>query len=114
MLGASLRYGLARALPTTTDHFPWATFWTNVSGSLVLGYLLAVLAMRPTLDPRVRLFVATGVLGAFTTMSSYAVETAVLAKDGHGTIAAAYAVTSVALGLVLAAVGVRLGRRRPA
>ena len=110
MLGASLRYGLARALPTATDGFPLATFLTNASGSLVLGYVLARLAVRPAVDPRVRLFVASGLLGAFTTMSTYAVEIVLLAKDGRGATGASYAAITIVVGLALAAAGLRLGR----
>src|SRR5581483_852601 len=60
MLGAAARYGLTRAIGT-----PWATFWINVVGSFVLGALVLVVVSRPLLRP----FLATGVIGAFTTFS---------------------------------------------
>src|SRR5438094_6425539 len=82
MLGASARYGIARWLPTAHDRFPWATFWTNMSGSFLLGLLLVLLLERFPPTRLVRPFLATGIIGAFTTMSTYEVETALLLKDG--------------------------------
>src|SRR3954463_10819179 len=80
IVGATARYGVAQALPTRPGQFPWATFWTNLSGSLVLGFLLVVLIERFRPTHYLRPFLATGILGAYTTMSTYAVETAVLIK----------------------------------
>ena len=84
MLGAAARFKLAEALPTEEGHFPWATFWTNLSGSFLLGFLLILLLERFPPTRYVRPFLATGILGAFTTMSTYTVETALLIKDGPG------------------------------
>jgi CrcB protein len=111
MLGASARYAMARWLPPQRGHFPWATFWTNLSGSFVLGALLVVLIERFPPTRYVRPFLTTGVIGAFTTMSTYAVETSLLVKDGHPAIGAVYAIGSLAGGLALAALGVLAGRR---
>jgi CrcB protein len=114
MLGASARYGVARALPVQPGRFPWATFWTNLSGSFALGLLLVVLVERFPATRRVRPFLATGILGAFTTMSTYQVETAVLVKDGHGGTAVVYALGSLLGGLTVAYLGIVLARRVPA
>ena len=89
MLGAAARFKLAEALPTKPGHFPWATFWTNLSGSFLLGFLLIVLLERFPPTRYVRPFLATGILGAFTTMSTYTVETALLMKDDHAATAVA-------------------------
>jgi CrcB protein len=116
IVGATARYGLARALPTSPGRFPWATFWTNMSGSLVLGFLVVVLLDRARSHRLLRPFLATGILGAYTTMSTYLVETAVLIKDGHATVGVAYALASVVVGLLLAfagMVGARQLRQRP-
>src|SRR5690349_2955050 len=94
MLGASARYGLARAMPVEPGRFPWATFVTNVSGSFVLGLLLVLLVEHGIGGRYARPFVATGVLGAYTTMSTFAVETSLLLKDGDVLLGGAYAVTS--------------------
>jgi len=116
IVGATARYGLARALPTSPGRFPWATFWTNMSGSFVLGFLLVVLLDRARSHRLLRPFLATGILGAYTTMSTYLVETAVLIKDGHATVGVAYALASVVVGLLLAfagMVGARQLTQRP-
>jgi fluoride exporter len=112
MVGASGRYGLTRVLTVRPGAFPWATFWTNVAGSLLLGVILAVLLERLRPHPYIRPFVATGVIGAFTTMSTFQVETALLLRDGHTPVGALYAVVSVTAGVVAAFVGITLGRPR--
>ena len=111
MVGAAARFKLAEALPTKLGHFPWATFWTNLSGSFLLGFVLIVLLERFPLARHVRLFVATGILGAYTTMSTYAVETALLIKDDHATTAALYGFGSFAAGVFLAYAGIAIARR---
>lgn len=114
MLGASARYGVARALPTRPGRFPWATFWTNMSGSFLLGLLLVLVLERFPPTRLVRPFLATGVLGAFTTMSTYEVETALLIKDGHMVTGVIYGVGSLVAGLALAYTGMLAGRLAPA
>lgn len=111
MLGASARYEVARLVPTTDGTFPWATFWTNVSGSFVLGVLLVLLVERFRPSRYLRPFLCTGILGAFTTMSTYAVETALLLKDGHALTAVVYGIGSLLAGVALAYVGIIAGRR---
>jgi CrcB protein len=110
MVGASARYGVARWLVVRPGQFPWATFWTNVCGSFLLGVLLAVLLERARPHPYVRPFLATGILGAFTTMSAFQVETALLLRDGHPVAGVVYALTSVIAGVLAAFAGITLGR----
>jgi fluoride exporter len=110
MLGAAARFKVTEALPTKHGHFPWATFWINLSGSFLLGFLLVVLLERFPAARHVRLFMATGILGAFTTMSTFAVETALLVKDDHAVTALLYGGGSLAAGLCLAYVGVNIAR----
>lgn len=110
MAGATMRYALSRAVDPSGP-FPWATFLTNVSGCFVLGIVLAWTHHRPAIDPRVRLFVATGVIGAYTTMSTYAVETCLLVRDSHTPTALLYATASVVVGLLAAWLGTRAAPR---
>ncbi len=110
MAGASLRYALSRVV-TPSGAFPWATFVTNVSGCFVLGVVLAWTHHRPSIDPRVRLFVATGIIGAYTTMSTYAVEACLLVRDRHTPTAVAYATASVVAGVFAAWLGTRVAPR---
>jgi CrcB protein len=113
MLGASARYGLGQWLPTNPGRFPWATFWTNMTGSFLLGLFLVLILERFPPSRYLRPLVATGVLGAFTTMSTYAVETALLAKDGRPLMALLYGGGSLSAGLALAYAGVLAGRLIP-
>jgi len=105
ILGATARFELAQALPASPGRFPWATFWTNMSGSLALGFLLVLLLERGRPHRLLRPFLATGILGAFTTMSTYLVETAVLIKDGHTTVGVTYGLSSLIIGVLLAFTG---------
>lgn len=114
-LGTLARYGVAQLVHVARDTFPWATFWTNVSGSFALGVLLVLLVERFPPSRYVRPFFATGLLGAFTTFSTLAVETDLLVKDGHAPIGVAYGLASLVAGLAAAWAGIVLGRtgRRP-
>jgi CrcB protein len=110
MLGASARYGIARWLPVEPGHFPWATFWTNLSGSFLVGLVLVVALVRLPSSRYLRPFAAAGLLGAYTTMSTYEVETALLLKDGHAVTAMTYLVGSAVAGLGLTYGGMVLAR----
>lgn len=113
MVGAAARFKVADALPVEPGRFPWATFWTNVVGSFALGFVVVLLIERFPPTRYVRPFVASGVLGAFTTMSTLSVETALLGKDGHVVTAATYSVATLAAGLLLASVGMAMARLTP-
>jgi fluoride exporter len=113
MLGATARFKLSEALPTTPGQFPWATFWTNLSGSFLLGFLLVVLLEHFPPTRYIRPFLATGILGAYTTMSTYTVETALLIKDDHAATALLYGIGSIAAGTFLAYAGMVAARVTP-
>lgn len=110
-IGTAARYGLNRPFPVGAGEFPVATLAANVAGAALLGLLLAVLASRRQPSRRLRLLLATGTLGAFTTFSTFATEVALLARDGRGGLALAYAATTLAAGAAAAAAGVQLGSR---
>lgn len=112
-LGAPARYGIAQLIPVTQGSFPWATFWTNISGAFVLGFFLAFVIERFPPTRFVRPFFGIGFLGAYTTFSTFAVETARLVKDGHVALGAGYTIASIATGLLLAYLGVALARALP-
>ena len=107
--GGAARYAIAQAITAPPGHFPWATFWTNVSGSFALGLLLVVLLERYPPSRFARAFAGAGFLGAYTTFSTFAVETDLLVKDGHAAVALAYVVASVAAGLAAAGAGMVAG-----
>jgi len=112
-LGATARHELAVALPTAPGRYPWATFWINVAGSFLLGFLLVLLLERFPPTRYVRPFLGSGLLGALTTMSTFLVEAAVLIKDGHVATALLYVLGSVAAGLAVASAGISAARRIP-
>lgn len=111
MLGAAGRRGMSLWLPTHAGRFPWGTFWTNLAGSFLLGLVLVLILERFPPTRYLRPFVATGVIGAFTTMSTYEVETALLLKDGYLLAGVVYGVGSLFAGLGLAYAGIATGRR---
>ncbi|TYP81310.1 fluoride efflux transporter CrcB [Blastococcus xanthinilyticus] len=111
VLGALARWGLAVALPPSPAGWPWATLLTNLTGCLLIGVLLAVLAGRSPEPPWARPFLGVGVLGGYTTFSAFAVEVVGLVDDGRALLAAAYVAASVVGGVVAVALGAALARR---
>jgi fluoride exporter len=112
--GTAARYGMSRLIHVTPGSFPWATFTINITGSFVLGVLLTLIIERWPPSQYVRPFVTIGFLGAYTTFSTYMVETDVLVKDHHADIAVAYVVASLVVGLIAVYAGIvvaRLGSR---
>ncbi|MEU6591310.1 fluoride efflux transporter CrcB [Streptomyces sp. NPDC046881] len=89
-LGATARYALTLALPTPAGGFPWATFWTNVSGCAAMGVLMVLVTEVWAAHRLLRPFLGTGVLGGFTTFSTYAVDIRGLADAGRPGTALAY------------------------
>ena len=112
-LGAPARYEVAQLVHVATGRFPWATFWTNLSGSFALGFFLILVIDRFPPSRHLRPFFATGFLGAFTTFSTLAVETDLLIKDGHAAIGVAYALGSLVAGFTAVWAGIMLARRVP-
>ena len=109
-LGSVARYLVSTALPVRPGHFPWATFLINMSGCLLLGALMVfVVEIWP---PRryVRPFAGVGILGGFTTFSTFAGEIRGLAAHDAWALADAYALSSLAGGLVAVWCGIALAR----
>lgn len=113
-LGANLRHGVGLwAAAHWPGAFPWGTLLINLSGSLLLGLFLTLIAGRIGEPPLVRLFVATGVLGAYTTFSTFSAETVGLLDAGQPALALAYVALSLVGGYGAAWAGIacaRLGR----
>jgi CrcB protein len=112
-LGAPARYGVAQLIHVADNSFPWSTFVTNISGSFALGVILALILERFPPTRYLRPFVATGFLGAYTTYSTFAVETDLLIKNGHPGIAAAYAAASLIVGFAAVWLGLLAARAVP-
>lgn len=115
-VGTAVRALASDALPPGASGIPWSTLAINLLGAFLLGLLLAVLLDGRAGSPRgpglrgdAWLACGTGVLGGFTTYSAFVLQSGELAGDGRTAVAAAYAVGSVALGLVAAGVGLAAG-----
>jgi CrcB protein len=109
-VGALGRYALAEAMPHRRGAFPWATFITNVAGCLFIGVLLVVITEVRAVHPLSRPFLGTGVLGGFTTFSTYAVDTQRLLGDQPVT-ALVYFFGTVIAALLAVQTGVVVTRR---
>lgn len=116
-IGAVARWAVSTAWPYPADGVPWSILVVNVSGSLAIGVLLVLLtevAGRP--HRLARPFLGTGVLGGYTTFSTYAVDAERLIAAGRPAVALAYLVGTLAAALLAAQVGVAVTRavtRRP-
>ncbi|MEX0789710.1 MAG: CrcB family protein [Actinomycetota bacterium] len=109
-LGGLCRYGVLLLIPVGPNGFPWATFWTNISGSLLLGALLTTASNRFPSSRYIHPFFATGLLGSYTTFSTFAVEVDLLSVGDAPAIAAIYCAASLVAGLAAAWIGMLLGR----
>lgn len=102
-LGALLRYGLSGlvqgASPLST--FPWGTLAVNLAGCLMIGVIAGLVDARQLFTPELRVFILIGVLGGFTTYSTFGYETFALLRDSEYIRAAAYVAAHVFAGLGL-------------
>ncbi len=99
-LGAALRHVVNLAgLRLVGTALPYGTFFINVTGSILMGVVAGLFAWKVSLPPTLRLFVATGILGGYTTFSTFSLETALLIERGQGWQAAGYVLASVLLGV---------------
>lgn len=109
-IGACSRYGVGLALPHASNGWPWSTLLINASGCLLIGVLM-VLIMEVWPGQRlIRPFLGVGVLGGYTTFSTYAVEAQQLIQAGRPGLALAYMAVTVVAALVAVQVGVGLTR----
>ena len=109
-VGAGLRYSVGVWLSQRLSRgFPWHTFTVNVFGAFLLGLLMSV-SVEHSGWGRWQLFAGVGLLGGFTTFSTFSYETLRLLEDGATAAAAGNALGSVAAGLLAAAAGLAVGR----
>jgi fluoride exporter len=111
IIGGAARYFVSGVVARTMgETFPWGTLLINVSGALLIGICggLALDSNSILAKPDVWLFAVTGILGCYTTVSSFSLQTLTLATNGQPPRAFAYIVLSVALSLAAAATGFAL------
>jgi len=100
-IGATSRYALSLWLLKPHTVFPWSTWTINLVGCLLAGVFFALSQRYSILQQQPRLFFMVGILGGFTTFSSFGLETFQLLKQGHLNVALSYVLSSVLFGLVL-------------
>lgn len=99
-LGAMARLAIGGLVGALPNGFPLSTFLINIAGSLAMGLLVGVLAKTtPQFQNEIRLFVAVGVFGGFTTFSSFSLDAITMIERGDVLLAAAYVFGSVLFGI---------------
>ncbi|MEM7411473.1 MAG: fluoride efflux transporter CrcB [Myxococcota bacterium] len=111
-LGALARYALALWVEGKTGPgFPWGTFSVNVLGCFAIGVAATLADEHAWLSPSARLLLVTGILGGFTTFSTFGYETWQLASEGAAAAALGNVLASVGAGLVAVVLGIVVTRQ---
>jgi CrcB protein len=111
-IGTGCRFGVSNlaAAMFGLRRFPVATFFVNLTGSFAIGFLVELFDERVAVAPELRAALVVGVLGGYTTFSSFSLETLNLLRDGAWGQALVYPLASVMLGLLAVWAGVQLAR----
>ena len=110
-IGTALRFGVSRAFGTWTEAtFPWPTFIVNVLGCFLLGVIAEWSGERRVLGVELRSVLGIGVMGGFTTYSSFDIEMLRLAQNGQTAVAFGYGGATLVVCLLAGAIGMSLGR----
>jgi CrcB protein len=110
-LGGALRHGVNIASTRLFGlSFPYGTLIVNVVGSFAMGLLAGYFAFRPGMPQHMRLFLTTGILGGFTTFSTFSLDAAVLVERHAFGLAAGYVIGSVTAGLAALFLGLAVFR----
>ncbi|MGW0821713.1 fluoride efflux transporter CrcB [Streptomyces sp. NPDC002845] len=110
-VGAAARYGASLLWPAPSGGFPWTTFGVNIVGCFVIGLFMVLITDVWAAHRLVRPFFGTGVLGGFTTFSTYAVDIQTLVDEGHPRTALAYLAATLLAALVAVWLAVTAARR---
>jgi len=110
LLGTLLRYTVGLLIPTISL-FPLGTLCINWAGCIFLGWFFTITVNKWTISPNVRLGIGTGVTGAFTTFSTFSVDTVTLLRDNHALLALVYVLSSILVGIFLVWIGFLLARQ---
>lgn len=110
-IGGAMRHGVNTASARWLGvDFPWGTLFVNVVGSFAMGLIAGYFAFRPGVSQHLRPFLATGILGGFTTFSAFSLDSALLIERHQYGLAAGYVAGSVAAGLAALFIGLALTR----
>ena len=95
-IGSLMRYGMTLLFPSQAGALPWGTFVSNVVGCLIIGGVAGLAANSTVISLEIRLFVATGICGGFTTLSSLMFELAQFCQQGRYLFGSLYLSATVA------------------
>src|ERR1700742_3790020 len=98
-IGSLARYAVATAVQQTSMQFPWGIFVVNVSGGFLMGVIVELSALKLQLSPEMRAFLTVGILGGYTTFSTFSLDSALLIERGAYASAAAYVAGSAVLSI---------------
>lgn len=111
-LGAMARHGAGRAaMALLGPQFPWGTLFVNVAGSIAMGVVIVWLSRHEPQSAALRAFLTVGLLGAFTTFSTFSLEAVSLYRDQSLAIAAVYVSASVCLSILGLVIGLYSARQ---
>lgn len=111
-VGAMARHGVSRAsMHLLGPNFPWGTLIANVVGSFAMGLIIVWLSTREPVSPALRAFLTVGLLGAFTTFSTFSLDVVSLYRDKTLAVAGAYLGASVVLAIGGLLAGLAVGRQ---
>jgi CrcB protein len=109
-IGSVARYAVATIQNPTWTGFPYGIFIVNVSGGFVMGVLTELMALKFNVSPEVRAFLTTGIMGGYTTFSTFSLESALLIQRGAYVTASGYIVGSAILSIAALFCGLWLVR----
>jgi CrcB protein len=98
-IGSLARYFVASAVQSPAMQFPWGIFVVNVSGGFLMGIIVELSALKLSISPELRAFLTVGVLGGYTTFSTFSLDSALLIERGAYASAAAYVLGSAVLSI---------------
>ena len=109
-IGSVTRYFVAQVQNPTWTGFPYGIFLVNVSGGFVMGVLVELMALRFNVSPETRAFLTTGIMGGYTTFSTFSLESALLIQRGALVTATGYVIGSAVLSIAALFCGLYLVR----
>jgi|SRR5665213_916709 CrcB protein len=100
-IGSLLRYFVAGAIQSAAwPGYPWGIFVVNISGGLAMGIIVELAALKLSMSPELRAFLTVGILGGYTTFSTFSLDSVLLIERGAYTSAAVYIVGSTVLSIL--------------
>ena len=109
-LGSLARYFLAGAIQPAGATFNWGIFVVNITGGLLMGIIVEASALKLNLTPEMRSFLTVGILGGYTTFSTFSLDSALLLQKGEYALASGYIIGSVVLSILALFAGLWLVR----